>query len=101
MPTSKLGHFSHENFGDCEIRGLDGQTRTEKRASELLPSVEGLSAKQWEAIKAAAKQFAFSNQSEPSTPALTAQPSEADIFLLQQSDTEEEKNMSNEESIEI
>jgi hypothetical protein len=91
IPHSKLGHFSLENYGDRQVLGSNGHPKVEKRASALLPSVEALSKKQWEAITTAAKDFAFENRSDKSlSRSISAESSMEDVFVLQQSDTEDE-----------
>jgi hypothetical protein len=66
--------------------------KKEKRASGFLPTVEQLTVKQWSAIIAAAREFAFKEQSDDSmvTQGMEMDGSESDGFLLEQSDSDEE-----------
>lgn len=88
MPTNKLGHFSQENYGDREVLSANGQTKSEKRASALIPSIKKLTSKQWFEIIAAAKQFAFDNRSESSGETMSPDVSDDDGFVLVQSDSD-------------
>jgi hypothetical protein len=93
IPPTKLSHFSYENYGDRDILTAGGTVKKEKRASGFLPSVEQLTKKQWTAIIAAAREFAFKDQSDESTAVIggaNTDGDESDGFLLQQSDSDKE-----------
>ena len=85
MPSNKLGYFSQENYNDREVLNANGRVKTENRASSLIPSVKNLTSKQWFAITAAAKQFAFDTRSDSSGEPWSADASDEDGFLLEQS----------------
>jgi hypothetical protein len=81
---------------------VDGRVKTEKRASALLPSVEGLTKSQWDAIIEAANSFAFDDkagQAEPVTEALD-DGDESEDFVLCQSETDEEPETLQSDAIE-
>jgi hypothetical protein len=88
VPSSKIGHFSHENYADREILSANGMVKTERRASALLPSVERLSSKQWHGIITAAKQFAFEDDVSALVAVTQVDDGESDSFLLCESESE-------------